>query len=239
MTAARARSGTRSIRLGRLGLGLGLGIGLVTTAPFATPAAAVGCPATQIAVVVSFNELGGGTQTACIDDVDSGFAALAAAGFSVTPVSGQPFVCRINDVPAADPCRRIPPASAYWAYWSATMGGTWSYSTAGAGSRDPAPGDVEGWSFGADATPGIEPPAVESGAAAGTAEPETSASEDLTAASPAPDGGLASDSASDSDSVPAGPPWAVLGTVAGLAVLGGAGYWQYRRRNSVPPGTGP
>lgn len=218
--AARARSSIRASRTGLLGLGLG--VSLVTTVPLATPAGASGCPTSEIAVVVSFNELGGGTQTACIEDVDSGFAALDAAGFRVTPVAGQPFVCRINDVPATDPCQRTPPASAYWAFWTATMGGSWSYSTSGAGSVDPEPGAVHGWSFGADAEPEIAPPAPASSAGTGTAESTTAPSQ------ASQDDQTASDSAS-------GTPWAVLGTAAGLAVLGGVACGQLRRRKSAPP----
>lgn len=207
---------------------LAVGLGLLTTAMLTTPAQAAGCQISQIAVVVSFNELGGGTQTACIEDVDSGFAALAAAGYDVTPVSGQPFVCRINDVPAADPCQRIPPATAYWAYSTASMGGTWSYATMGAGSTDPEPGGVEGWSFGADAEPEIAPPE--------SAQPADSSSADAgVAESASPPAAQPQRTASDSDG---GTPWAVLATIAGVAVLGGAAYGQSHRRRSQPPAPG-
>jgi len=205
-------------------LAVALGLDMVTTAAFPTSAHAAGCQASQIAVVVSFNELGGGTQTACIEDVDTGFAALDAAGFDVTPVSAQPFVCRINDVPATDPCQRIPPSTAYWAYWTAPMGGAWSYATMGAGSQDPEPGGVEGWSFGADAEPAIAPP------------PADSASADSgVAKSSSPTVAETQRTASDSGD---GTPWAVLATIAGVAVLGGAAYGQSRRRRSQPPAAG-
>lgn len=226
MTTARVRC---SIRATIALLALGLGLVLVTAAPFTTPAHAAGCPASQIAVVVSFNELGGGTQTACIEDVDSGFAALDAAGYNVTPVAGQPFVCRINDVPATDPCQRIPPATAYWAYWTAPMGGSWSYATMGAGSQDPEPGGVQGWSFGADAEPAIAPPDAAESAESATADAGAAESASPPAAqTPRP----ASDSAG-------GTPWAVLASIAGVAVLGAAAYGPQRRRRSVPPALDP
>lgn len=132
-------------------------LGLVLDAG-TTQAQAAGCEASQIAVVVSFNSLGGGTQIACTGDSGSGIGALQQAGFGVTLVTGQAFVCRINGVPTSDPCARTPPATAYWSYWTASMGGSWSFSSIGAGSRDPAPGSVEGWSFGAGSPPAIAPP---------------------------------------------------------------------------------
>ncbi len=218
MTTARARAAIKaSTAL------LALGLGLVVPAAFTTPAQAAGCLSSQIAVVVSFNELGGGTQIACIGDVDSGFAALAAAGYDVTPVAGQPFVCRINDVPANDPCQRIPPATAYWAYWTAPMGGTWSYAAIGAGSQDPEPGAVQGWSFGADSEPAIAPP----GAASTTGGGALEVSSPATAQAQRPAAASAS-----------GTPWAVLATITGAAVLGGAAYRQQRRRRPAPPAPG-
>ncbi|MDQ4036829.1 MAG: hypothetical protein M3313_00380 [Actinomycetota bacterium] len=205
---------------------VGLGLALMAVEPFPAPAQAVGCQASQIAVIVSFNELGGGTRTACIDDVDSGFAALDAAGYDVTPVAGQPFVCRINGVPANDPCQRIPPATAYWAYWTAPMGGSWSYATIGAGSQDPEPGGVQGWSFGADAEPAIAPPDPAPSTSAGAGESDTGS-----ASRPSPASGTPR-AASDSG---VGTPWAVLGTIAGVAVLGGVAYLQQRRHRPGPP----
>jgi len=221
MHSTRARSSRRSICLGLIGIGLGLGV--VTTAPFSTPAEAAGCSAAQIAVVVSFNELGGGTQSACIDDVDSGFEALDVAGFSVTPVAGQPFVCRINDLPATDPCQRIPSATAYWGYWTAPMGGSWSYATLGASAHDPEPGGVQGWSFGADIEPGIAPPAPASpeGAGASTA---SAGQPDSETQPPSPTSG--------------GPPWAVLAAASGVGGLAVLAYAHQRRRRSASPPTG-
>jgi hypothetical protein len=53
-----------------------------------------------------------------------------------------------------------PPSNAYWSYWHASRGGSWSYSSLGAAGYNPKAGSVEGWSYGAGARPGIAPPAA-------------------------------------------------------------------------------
>lgn len=120
----------------------------------ASPASAVPC--SGVKVVVDFAALGGGVQTGCATgDPTTGLTALTGAGFTYSFVPRQPgFVCRINSLP--NPCT-VPTTSAYWSYWHATPGGTWSYSTSGAGGYDPAPGTVEGWSFGAGVAPAATP----------------------------------------------------------------------------------
>jgi hypothetical protein len=117
-------------------------------------ASAAGCAGVK--VVVDFTALGGGVQTECAPgDYATGLDALKGAHFTYSFVPRQPgFVCTINSLP--NPCTK-PTPSAYWSYWHATPGGTWTYSTAGAGSYDPAPGTVEGWSFGAGTAPGATP----------------------------------------------------------------------------------
>ncbi|HEY0639254.1 MAG TPA: hypothetical protein VGD67_16510, partial [Pseudonocardiaceae bacterium] len=106
--------------------------------------AAVAC--TGVSVVVDFGPLGGGAQTGCFaGDPSSGLQALSGAGFSYTFVPRQPgLVCQIRSLP--DPCNGAP-TSAYWSYWRARPGGSWTYSTTGAGAVDPAPGTVDGWAF--------------------------------------------------------------------------------------------
>ncbi|GIH03578.1 hypothetical protein Rhe02_16450 [Rhizocola hellebori] len=113
-------------------------------------------------VVVDFASLGGGVTRACaLGDPASGLTALTGAGFTITGTKrwGLAFVCRINGLPTAatEPCLNTPSASAYWSYWHATPGGTWSYSSAGASSYNPAPGTVEGWAFGSGAAPSVAP----------------------------------------------------------------------------------
>ncbi|MEV8441985.1 hypothetical protein AB0425_31795 [Actinosynnema sp. NPDC051121] len=114
-----------------------------------------------VTVVVDFGSLGGGVRTGCAPgDPATGTAALTAAGFGYTFASRQPgFVCRINGQPSSDPCVTTSPTTAYWGYWHGRPGGSWVYSSTSAGAYDPAPGSVEGWSFGAGGQPGIAPPA--------------------------------------------------------------------------------
>jgi hypothetical protein len=128
-----------------------------------TPADAAGCStAAGVTVVVDFASLGGGVVVTCYQgDPPSGLAALQS-GFDVTPTVrwGFAFVCRINGKPAADPCFDTPPANASWSYWHAQPGGSWSFSSVGASSYNPAPGTVEGWAFGSGSQPSIAPPAL-------------------------------------------------------------------------------
>jgi hypothetical protein len=114
-----------------------------------------------VTVVVDFRSLGGGVQTGCAPgDPSSGTAALTAAGFGYTVAARQPgFVCRINDRPSSDPCVTTSPTTAYWSDWHARPGGSWLYGDTSASAHDPAPGSVEGWSFGAGEQPGTAPPA--------------------------------------------------------------------------------
>lgn len=121
-------------------------------------ASAAPCSATRgVTVVVEYRDH---IQTGCAQgDPTSGAAALVRAGFAVTPVTGQPFVCRIAQQPNV-PCNDIPPADAYWAYFSAQPGGHWSYESQGPFTSDPAPGSVEGWRFGTGAKPSIRPSAA-------------------------------------------------------------------------------
>ncbi|WP_406096655.1 flagellar hook-length control protein FliK [Kitasatospora purpeofusca] len=131
-----------------------LGVSTVT----APPARAAACTGNSgVTVVVDFTALGGGIETGCAPgDPASGLAALTGAGFSYAFHPRFPgFVCKINTLPAT--CTN-PTGSAYWSYWHAPHGGPWSYSNLGAGSYNPAPGEVEGWSFGAGVQPGITAP---------------------------------------------------------------------------------
>ncbi|MEW2378605.1 hypothetical protein AB0883_21250 [Micromonospora sp. NPDC047812] len=139
-------------------------VALTAVEPAPRAAHAAACTGTSgVTVVVDFAALGGGVQVACAPgDPATGVAALQGAGFTVTGTQrwGLAFVCRINGKPtvATDPCVNTPPATAYWSYWHASSGGAWSYSTSGASSYNPAPGTVEGWSFGAGAPPSIAAP---------------------------------------------------------------------------------
>ncbi|MGI8536100.1 MAG: hypothetical protein ACR2K2_06280 [Mycobacteriales bacterium] len=137
---------------------------VVVGASAAEAAEAASCdPASEVTVVVDFASLGGGVGSGCTGgDPSSGVASLQSAGF--TPSRAQQersgyFLCRIDGKPASDPCQRAASSSAYWSYWHARPGGSWSFSNTGPGSYDPAPGSVEGWAFGAGAPPSTSPPA--------------------------------------------------------------------------------
>ena len=69
------------------------------------------------------------------------------------------MVCRINGYPSSDPCVRMPPGDAYWAFFHAKRGGSWVYSSSGVASYDPAPGTVVGFRFGSGQQPRVAPPA--------------------------------------------------------------------------------
>jgi hypothetical protein len=132
-------------------------------APSSSPAGTAGAcrDAKGITVVVDATAFGDGVKVRCAPQpVRSGFDALTKAGFSYQGTTQYPgLLCRIDGEPASDPCHSAPPADAYWAYWHAPRGGDWVYSTSGAGTRVPPAGSVEGWAFGDDAEPSIDPPA--------------------------------------------------------------------------------
>lgn len=130
------------------------GVGLAT-APTASAAAC--STSTGVTVVVDYGSLGG-TSVRCADKHGSGIEALDSTGHEIGYVSPrQPMICTIDRLP--DPCNGAP-ASAYWSYWRAKAGGSWSYSSLGAASTKPADGTVEGWAFGAGQPPSTRPPAL-------------------------------------------------------------------------------
>jgi hypothetical protein len=124
-----------------------------------TPDAACKSKTTGVTVVVDFRKLKAThkIKVACDpNNPKTGLAALKGAGFTYSFVPKYPgFVCRINGLPK--PCNGAP-ATAYWSYWHAKRGGKWILSKVGAASFNPAPGSVQGWSFGAGKPPKISPP---------------------------------------------------------------------------------
>ncbi|HYN67363.1 MAG TPA: hypothetical protein VES93_10780 [Ornithinibacter sp.] len=147
--------------LGRLaGAAAASGLALAGLVVAAAPASAAACSGTKGVTVVV--DTGGSVSTRCASgDPSSALKALAAAGFTVTYPQQFPgsVVCRINGYPESDPCVRMPSGSAYWAFFHATRGGSWVYSSNGVASYDPAPGSVVGFRFGSGQKPGIAPPA--------------------------------------------------------------------------------
>ncbi|WP_433273945.1 hypothetical protein ACQPZF_20395 [Actinosynnema sp. CS-041913] len=136
-----------------------IAVGLLVAGAPAPASAAADCAG--VTVVVDFRALGGEVRTGCAaGDPGSGLAALSGAGFGYRMAQRfAGFVCRIDNVPESDPCVNASPTDAYWSYWHARPGGSWVYSDVGAAGRDPAPGAVEGWAFGAGGQPGVAPPA--------------------------------------------------------------------------------
>lgn len=134
-----------------------LGVVVLLVGAAVAPATATGeaeesaaCPPDGATVLVEFGDLVAdgeqGVRTACDDDVDGERASesIADAGFELTYATGSPgFVCRVQGLPADDPCVRAAPADAYWSVWWAADGGDWVYSTRGAGTlRTPEGGHV-------------------------------------------------------------------------------------------------
>ena len=151
----------------------------VPGAATATPPAAAACSdAKGVTVVVDFHDLGGGLQQTC--DADGGgrdgASLFVRAGYELTPVQRQPsFVCRINGLPADDPCVNTPPADAYWTlWWSDGTNGRWSYSTVAASSlKIPEGGYVAfSWNRGSGQDkPGMTPTAQAASSASATPKP--------------------------------------------------------------------
>ncbi len=178
---------------------------LLLAGPGRTTAAADSCDG--VWVVVDARAAGGTITTRCAPgDPTSGLEALTKAEHDYTFVPRIPgMVCTIDARP--DPCNNAP-ADAYWSYWYAEAGATWAYATTGAGTRDPAPGSVEGWRFGdGTAPPGIAPPAAPAPAPAPEPDPEPPSSS-TEAAPSAPERGdtTGSGSPGPSSSTPSGAP---------------------------------
>ncbi|GAA4407891.1 hypothetical protein GCM10023168_24470 [Fodinibacter luteus] len=154
---ARRGAGRRLHRLAGAAAASGLALaGLVVAA---APASAAACSGTSGVTVVV--DTGGSKSTRCASgDPSSALKALTAAGFSVTYPQQYPgsVVCRIDGYPESDPCVRMPPADAYWAFFHAKRGGSWVYGSSGVASYDPAPGTVVGFRFGSGQQPRVAPP---------------------------------------------------------------------------------
>jgi hypothetical protein len=139
----------------------------------AADAQAAACGEARGVTVVVDNGSPGGTSIGCATgDPATGLDALKSSGHRYTFMPTVPgFVCTIDARP--DPCNNGP-VNAYWSYWHAQPGGSWSYASTAAGSYDPKQGSVEGWSFGNSKPPSSPPPeATTSGTTtAGAAAPE-------------------------------------------------------------------
>ena len=170
-----------------------LGLASVLVAPtwlLPTADAATCTSAGGVSVVVDYRELGGAAVTECAPDGGgkSASAVFASVGVDISYATRQPgFVCRVNGVPASDPCVNASPANAYWGlWWSDGTSSSWTYSSSGVGGLVVPAGGSVGWAWQQDrATTGAVPPAVAPpvNAATPTASPTTS---EPTSSSPTP-----------------------------------------------------
>jgi hypothetical protein len=147
----------RALRLAAVTFGVAAA-GVVVPAP---PGQAATCStASGVTVVVDFHQLGQGLGTSC-DPSGGGKSAadlFTGAGYALTYVNGEPFVCEVDGAPTTQ-CVRTPPANAYWSlWWSDGKSGTWKYASTGVTALHvPAGGYVAlSWQKGtAQAPPGV------------------------------------------------------------------------------------
>ena len=156
--------------------------GFVSGAADPAPAAAWSggaCPTSAgVTVVVDLSAFDAGVVIRCVSGTPStGLEALAGVEHSVVQVASVPgFVCRIDGLPgpADESCATTPPATAYWTYWSAPRGGSWTYSPVGPAASRPKQGWVEGWAFtngNEPDPPSVAPPALVAPTPPATAAP--------------------------------------------------------------------
>jgi hypothetical protein len=136
--------------------------GLVVAGGLALPGGAAQAAAcsgsTGVTVVVDY---GSSSSTLCAADDTSAMRVLTKVASVVSPAQYPgTVVCKINSVPADQSCQRMPPANAYWAFFHATRGGSWTYSSSGVADYNPAPGTVIGFAFGSGGAPSSPPPAA-------------------------------------------------------------------------------
>jgi hypothetical protein len=115
--------------------------GVAPAASSATPKQHTIC----VALVVDFADLGGGVHSSCatIRPGQTGYDVLSAGGHTFTicsngvlgTIDGQPAnACQIKD------------DTHYWTYWHrAPRSGSWTYSSEGGGTYQPANTATEGW----------------------------------------------------------------------------------------------
>ncbi|MEW2368063.1 prenyltransferase/squalene oxidase repeat-containing protein [Streptomyces sp. NPDC006656] len=143
-------------------LTLGAAVAFLTAPTAANADPIEQCTATTGAVVaVDFGPFGGKVERGCDTTPTTGYELLHTAGFSTagTVHDGDAFICRLGfgpfnsgtqyPTPDKEDCVLTPQATAYWSYWHASPGETkWTYSSFGAKTREPKPGDVDAWVFG-------------------------------------------------------------------------------------------
>lgn len=201
-------------------------------APAPVDARAGACPTgSGVTVVVDFG--GGDVAVRCAPGTPgSGLAALSAAGYGYGFVPNLPgFVCTIAGRP--DPCNGGPP-DAYWSYWHAPAGGSWTYASVGAGSRRPPAGTVEGWAFGAGAPPAVAPPAPP---ATTTTAPPPPPPSTTTTASPSPTTPPTTTGTTETTTAPTAAPATTTPPTAPTTVAGDVGGTTATTRSTDPDPT--
>src|SRR5699024_8729467 len=89
----------------------------------------------------------------------SAAAIFAAAGVELTYATRQPgFVCRVQRIPASDPCVNASPSDAYWGLWWSNGTSQWTYSTSGVGALTVPDGGSVAWSWQQDRAAGKSVP---------------------------------------------------------------------------------
>lgn len=184
-----------------------------------SPAAASVCTSDAgVTVVVDPGALGGAITTVC--DPGSGEVAstrFGQSGFTLTYAQRQPgFVCRVNGVPASDPCVNTSPVDAYWGlFWTDGDSGAWNYATLGATSLDVPDGGAVAlaWQQGeARRTPGVAAPVQAAPSPTPTEEPTPTPTKKPTprptrtpTAAPTPSASSSAPAPSPTSSTPASP----------------------------------
>lgn len=130
----------------------------------------VACTVSGTTLIVDYGDSQGSAQSYCVENfAGSGWQLLQEAGLNIVGTAEYPesFLCRINDVPAADAedCLGTPSFSTgTWVYYVAsagTAGGSWVRSGMGATARKPSCGEVDGWRFVTSNTDANSPPRFE------------------------------------------------------------------------------
>ena len=161
---ARARRVAACVAAGLVGGAVVLGLGPTAVLPAA--GAATCTSGGGVSVVVDYRELGGAVLTACAADGGgkSATTIVGSVGVSLDYAQRQPgFVCRVNGVPASDPCVNTSPPDAYWGlWWSDGKSGSWTYSSYSSGALTVPAGGSVGWAWkqgsGNAAPPSVAPP---------------------------------------------------------------------------------
>ena len=185
--------------------------------------------AVGVTIVVQYGDPLGTSIGCATGDPATGLEALERSGHRYTFVPRQPgFVCTIDDRP--NPCNNGP-ANAYWSYWHAQPGDSWSYGSIGAGSYDPPSGSVEGWAFGSGKPPRSRPPVV--GTSGHTTSGSAASGTGATASATAAEGRTSTPATRNLPPDGRGGLGGLVGGVGLIVLLGGLAAYLARRRPRV------